>query len=135
MITRLSASIIGLLAFAGGIVMGMLAGNPFETIILRSLACLAGGMIVGWFAGYVGELIVHENFQQLVDADSIEEVTEQASLEAELDGPADGVVEAAAVDEIVTEDGGGENRIEDDSRSGEQTFAARAARELLTHAE
>lgn len=70
MITRLMAAIIGLLAFAGMILVGLATGNPFETVLIRALWGLAGGLAVGHVAGHIGGRIIHEHFAALVDKDT-----------------------------------------------------------------
>lgn len=145
MITRLSASIIGLLAFAGSILIGLAVGNPFETIIWRALIALGGGMVVGWFAGYMGQLIVQENFRDMVDADIAAEeaaaearrAARQAAEEGEGD-PAEAAQTAQNVGETASGGADGSQGVAEGDRNEEDevfedasTLAARAARELI----
>ncbi len=43
------------------IVCGLMAGNPVQSIILRSLCGLMGGFALGTVSGWIGTLIVKEN--------------------------------------------------------------------------
>ncbi len=70
MITRVSAATVGLLVYVGMLLAGYLAGNPFSTIIQRALCGLAGGLLLGYVAGRLGQVIVHEHFQRMVQADA-----------------------------------------------------------------
>jgi hypothetical protein len=58
--TKVIAATFGLTAFAVGIVAGLLAGNPPETILMRALLALVGGQIFGLIVGSIGERTVAE---------------------------------------------------------------------------
>jgi hypothetical protein len=82
MITRLTAAIVALLAFAGMILAGLAAGNPFETILYRALIGLLVGLIVGHVAGTIARWIVHEHFSSLIDRDTEAELAAEAAVAA-----------------------------------------------------
>ena len=86
MITRLSAGIIGLLAFLGMLLAGILAGNPFGTVISRALLGLLCGMVVGLIAGHIAQLIVVENVKLMVEKDIDAELAEKARTVGEEKG-------------------------------------------------
>lgn len=126
MITRLSAAIVGLMAFSGMILSGLLAGNSFTTIILRALVGLFGGLAVGFGAGYVCKLLVYENFQEIVDADTQEEIQE-AEMQARIER---GEIDPAELEE--TEGDGLDGR--DLTSTGPRgTTSARAAERVLNN--
>ena len=117
MITRLSAGIIGLLAFLGMLLAGILAGNPFGTVISRALLGLVCGLFVGLIAGHIAQLIVVENVKSMVEKD----------IDAELAEKAGSVVAEKGKESSVTNKEAAQNNR--DSRK--QTFAARAARQVF----
>ncbi|HMN42493.1 MAG TPA: hypothetical protein PKE29_16755 [Phycisphaerales bacterium] len=47
-------------AFAVGILAGLFAGNPAETILLRSLVAMVAGQTVGMIIGMICERVVNE---------------------------------------------------------------------------
>jgi hypothetical protein len=49
-----------LTAFAVGILAGLFAGNPAETILLRSLIAMVAGQAVGFIIGMIAERVVTE---------------------------------------------------------------------------
>lgn len=53
----------GLMAFAAMIVRGLLAGNPAEVILLRSLGGLFGFLIVGSIAGWIASLVLQDKVE------------------------------------------------------------------------
>ena len=58
--TKVIAASFGLTAFAVGIVAGLLAGNPAETILVRSLIAMVVAQIVGFIVGAIGERTINE---------------------------------------------------------------------------
>ena len=58
--TKVISASFGLTAFAVGIVAGMLAGNPAETILLRSLIAMVIAQAVGYIVGTIGERTINE---------------------------------------------------------------------------
>jgi hypothetical protein len=135
MLSRLTASVVGLLAFAGCIVVGLAAGNPASTILLRALGGLAGGMVVGYATGCVAQVVVNEQFRAMVAADIDAETTARSQAEGSQDDQVS--VDAAdaspssTADLAYTEDG----REEPQSPVEQVTLAARAAKELLPEAQ
>jgi hypothetical protein len=85
MITRLTAAIVALLAFAGMILAGLAAGNPVETVLMRALIGLVIGLAVGHVAGLIGQRIVHEYFEKMIERDAQAEL---AAAGVGADGPA-----------------------------------------------
>lgn len=127
MITRLSAGIVGLLAFAGMLLAGFLADNPFTTIILRALAGLAGGLLVGYLAGFVTGQLVTDRFRAAVEADADQELAAQPAVAAEDGAEASGSVAGMPSKET------GQNGRSQPLESREQTMAVRAARQVTGH--
>lgn len=78
MIQRLSAGIVGLLAFTGMLLAGYLADNPFSTIVLRALLGLTGGLIVGYTVGFIAQVIINEHVTNLVQTDAQAELVQSA---------------------------------------------------------
>jgi hypothetical protein len=58
--TKVIAATFGLTAFAVGIVAGMLAGNPAETILIRALVAMVVVQAVGFVVGSIGERTIAE---------------------------------------------------------------------------
>ncbi len=58
--TRLAAS-LALIAFATCLVMGIVAENPFSTVILRALGALVVTLVVGLVLGAMGQKMLEEN--------------------------------------------------------------------------
>ena len=139
MLSRLSAAIVGLLAFAGCILVGLMAGNPFGTIILRSLGGLVGGMVVGFLAGHIAQVVIHEQFRNMVAADIAEEsarATAVAAAENDENDPAEPLDTAAGenpADRVGT-DANPQSPETADAAAEPEALAARAARELLPEA-
>jgi len=136
MLTRLSAAIVGLLAFAGCIIVGLLANNPFETTLLRALGGLAGGMLLGLAVGWLAQRLVEEQFRKMVSADIAEEMRQAAQAKAGADDETDGTREPRADrtpgGTVRHEADGAEPTIPAASVSDEdETLASRAARELM----
>ena len=57
------AATTSLIAFALCLVMGMLAENPFATILLRALAAMVVTLIVGMILGAMGQKMIEENLK------------------------------------------------------------------------
>ena len=57
---RLCGACCGLLVFSATILAGLLAGNPIENIILRSVAGLAGGFVLGCAAAWIATVVFQE---------------------------------------------------------------------------
>ena len=137
MLSRLTASVVGLLAFAGCIAVGLAAGNPTNTILLRAVGGLVGGMVVGYVAGCLAQVVVNEQFRAMVAADIDAEAAADGRVPAE--GPQDNQVsvDAAGTSPSTTADlADTEDGPEQPQSSVEQvTLAARAARELLPEAQ
>jgi predicted lipid-binding transport protein (Tim44 family) len=127
MLTRLSAAIVGLLAFAGCIIVGLVAGNPFETIILRALGGLLAGMVLGLAVGWLAQRVVEEQFRKMVSADIAEETHRAAQAKAQADAQAGGADEPRAD----TAAGAGAPAATVTASDGVETLASRAARELI----
>ncbi len=70
MIARLTAASVGLLAFAGMLVAGAAADNPFTTILLRALVGLFAGLGAGYLAGLIAQVLLRENLARIVAADA-----------------------------------------------------------------
>ncbi|MFW6155212.1 MAG: hypothetical protein ACOC95_08350 [Planctomycetota bacterium] len=96
MLTRLSAAIVGLLAFAGCILVGLVVDNPLETTLLRALGGLAGGMVLGSAVGWFAQRLVEENFRKMVSTDVAEEMRQAAQANAPADDDATGTSEPRA---------------------------------------
>lgn len=60
---RLCGACCGLLVFSATILAGLLAGNPIENIILRSVAGLAGGFVLGCVAAWIAMIVVNEQIE------------------------------------------------------------------------
>lgn len=60
---RLCGACCGLLVFSATILAGLLAGNPIENIILRSVAGLAGGFVLGGVAAWIALVVVNEQIE------------------------------------------------------------------------
>ena len=58
--TKVIAASCGLTAFTVGILAGLFADNPAETILLRALVALVAGQVVGLIVGAIGERTVGE---------------------------------------------------------------------------
>jgi hypothetical protein len=139
MITRLTAAIVALLAFAGMILAGLAAGNPFETILYRALIGLVVGLAVGHVAGSLARRIVHEHFSVLIERDTETElaaagvpagelVSPAAPVEAEAPAAPDGAVKQdVAVG--VAQEGKSDSR-QKDRLTRDHTFSMRAAKEM-----
>jgi len=133
MLNRLTSAVVGLLAFAGCILVGLIADNPVSTIVLRALAGLFGGMVVGYIAGALAQVVINEHFRIMVAADIDAELAAAANTEAEnmQEKPASEAPEAGfatdTTDKTDTE-GGFEPRADAVEQT---TFSARAANELL----
>ena len=132
MIARLCSAIVGLLVFAGMILVGLAAGNPFVTILQRALVGLAGGMVAGYIAGCIAENIVKEHFSDIVEAEATGEIQQTGG-------------EAADVPDLEIEAGEGEtddvqnkedrqNSRESMNTAQDRTLAARAAQVIFTEA-
>ena len=136
MLTRLSAAIVGLLAFAGCIIVGLLADNPFETILLRALGGLAGGMVLGSAVGWLAQRVVEEQFRKMVSADIAEEMRQAAQAKTQAAAQTGGTAEpradrttgGAEPDQGATADTTGATVTASDE---DETLASRAARELM----
>lgn len=135
MITRLTAAIVALLAFAGMILAGLAAGNPFETILYRALIGMVVGLLVGHVAGTLARRIVHEHFAALIEHDTEAELAAVA-MAAPAESPADAgaaqVAEGAAkqdVAPITTQDVKSGSR-QKDRLTRDQTLSVRAAKEM-----
>jgi hypothetical protein len=141
MVTRLISSIIGLLAFAGMILAGCLADNPFTTTIQRSLVGLFVGMGAGYVVGLLAQHIIDEHFTNMVDADADAEIASGAILVAESSGQVDGEVDAGKANTSLDNSAGGaetrqdkesgQSSREQGSPSREQTLSMRAAKKML----
>ena len=57
------AATTSLIAFAVCLVMGMLAENPFATILLRALAAMVVTLVVGMVLGAMGQKMIEENLK------------------------------------------------------------------------
>jgi putative Mn2+ efflux pump MntP len=57
------AATTSLIAFAICLVMGMVAENPFSTILLRALAAMGVTLIVGMVLGAMGQKMIEENIR------------------------------------------------------------------------
>lgn len=57
---RLCGACCGLLVFSATILAGLLANNPIEKIMLRSVAGLAGGFLLGCVAAWIALVVFHE---------------------------------------------------------------------------
>lgn len=55
------AAALSLVAFATCIVMGMIAENPFSTVLLRGLGAMVVTLIVGMIVGSMGQKMLDEN--------------------------------------------------------------------------
>ena len=64
MFVRLIAGILALLAFSSAIVAGLLAGNPFETILSRAWLTMIAFFILGAIAGAIVQAVVDEHQMQ-----------------------------------------------------------------------
>lgn len=132
MLSRLSAAVVGLLAFAGCIVVGMVSKNPAATILTRALVGLFGGMLVGYVTGALAQVVINEHFRNMVKADIDAEMAAEAEAETDVDGAA---VEETSPD--AAPDGFADKVDTEDSREQvnapveDGTLAARAAKELL----
>lgn len=58
--TKVIAAGCGLTAFAVGILAGLFAGNPAETILLRSLIAMVACQVVGMVIGMICERVITE---------------------------------------------------------------------------
>ena len=58
--TKVTAASFGLTAFAVGIVAGMLADNPADTILIRALIAMLIANGVGFIIGAIGERTINE---------------------------------------------------------------------------
>ncbi len=145
MITRLTAAIVALLAFAGMILAGLAADNPFETVIGRALVGLLVGLAVGHVAGLIARYIIHEYFSAMIERDTQAELAaagvseDSAAIAAEVTAaqapdaasiaqPAAKIAEAknsAAVAKATPPDSR-----KSEHMTREQTFSAHAAREM-----
>ena len=63
---RLCGACCGLLVFSATILAGLVAGNPIEKIMLRSVAGLAGGFALGAVAAWITIVVFQE--QQAAEA-------------------------------------------------------------------
>jgi NhaP-type Na+/H+ or K+/H+ antiporter len=141
MITRLTAAIVALLAFAGMILAGLAAGNPFETILYRALIGLVVGLAVGHIAGVLARKIVHEHFTTLIERDTETELTaagvpavEAAPVEMAAAQPAAATVPAGTVTQKevapdVAQEPASDGR-QKERLTRERTLSMRAAREM-----
>ena len=62
--TKVIAGCCALTAFAVGVVAGLIADNPVETILLRALGAMIVGQIVGTIVGAVGERTLAEAMER-----------------------------------------------------------------------
>ncbi len=62
--TKVISASSALTAFALGIMAGLFAGNPAETILARSLVALVVGYFVGMIVGTIGERTVQEGIRK-----------------------------------------------------------------------
>ena len=62
--TKIISASCALTAFSVGIMAGLFAGNPAETILARSLVALVVGYFVGMIVGAIGERTVVEGIKQ-----------------------------------------------------------------------
>jgi membrane protein DedA with SNARE-associated domain len=58
--TKVIAASCALTAFAVGVLSGLFAGNPAETILLRAIIALVVGNLLGFIIGTIGERTVAE---------------------------------------------------------------------------
>jgi hypothetical protein len=137
MITRLTAAIVALLAFAGMILAGLAAGNPFHTILYRALIGLVAGLFVGHVAGVIARRIVHEHFADMINRDTASELAaEGEAASAEQPVPADETAAAATAAPAPSQNVATvAQEVPADSRkkerlTRERTLSARAAREM-----
>jgi len=141
MITRLISAIVGLLAFAGMILAGYLAGNPFTTIIQRALVGLVGGMAAGYIAGIFAQHVIDENFMRVIDADADADLAADAVSAASGASQADeDIAEKEAKSAVDSTGADSKDRQDKEARKisreqgsplREQTLSARAAREMI----
>lgn len=136
MIPKLSGAILALCAFSGMLVAGLMAGNPYVTILSRALWGLLGGLCVGFLLGYIAQLIVHEQFGNKVARDVESELSEDDwGVGTDTSGEPDGGSETNSSENPSGEGGqnkeSGENNREFEKTSPDTTFAARAAKAVL----
>jgi hypothetical protein len=63
---------VALIAFAVAMVMGLLAENPADTILLRGLVAMLGGWILGGAVGLVAEHVVRIEMRKIDAAEGAE---------------------------------------------------------------
>lgn len=54
---------LALLAFSGAVLLGLVAGNTPETILIRALLVMVVAMFIGQFAGMAIKLVLREHLQ------------------------------------------------------------------------
>ncbi len=68
---RLCGAALGFLAFGVTVLLGLFAGNPVETILLRAVWALvlfcAGGLLVGWIAWRVLDDHAQRRYRELFE--------------------------------------------------------------------
>jgi len=57
------AGVLSIVVFAFCLLLGLRAGNPFDTIVSRALVGMAGTYVVGLILGAVGQRMVDENMR------------------------------------------------------------------------
>ena len=57
------AGVLSIVVFAFCLLMGLRAGNPFDTIVSRALVGMAGTYVVGLILGAVAQRMVDENMR------------------------------------------------------------------------
>jgi len=76
--TQRLAVTMSLIAFALCLVMGIMAENPFGTVILRALGAMVVTLIVGMALGAMGQKMVDENLRTM---EKNKEISESKSAE------------------------------------------------------
>jgi len=67
------AATTSLIAFALCLVIGMLAENPFSTILLRALAAMVVTLVVGMVLGAMGQKMIEDNLKSAEKSSEIPE--------------------------------------------------------------
>jgi NhaP-type Na+/H+ or K+/H+ antiporter len=85
MIARLSAGIVGTLAFLGMLLTGYTADNPLTTILIRAIVGLGLGCTLGYLGGHIAQVVVDDAVAKMAQAAEDAELAE-AAAEAEAAG-------------------------------------------------
>jgi putative Mn2+ efflux pump MntP len=86
--TKVIAASCALTAFSVGIMAGLFAGNPTDTILVRSLVAMAIGQVIGMVVGSIGERTVAEGIRAYEG--------KRLASEAKIDSSGSGLVKLSA---------------------------------------